>query len=84
MPGDQTEPESKGTPHPKLYMPKPTKPLACVFLFDYWHANNTSIIVHAADLVSPSTRTKDQNRLCSGTLCSVAREFLWGLYLLNL
>lgn len=82
--GDQPEPEPKGISHPQLHMPKPTKPLACVFLFDYWHTNNTSTTVHAAGLVSPSTKTEDQNSLCSGTLCSVAREFLWGLYLLNL
>lgn len=46
------------------------------FPFYCWHANNTSVVVYARDTVSPLTKTKDQNRLCSSTLCSVAREFM--------
>lgn len=32
-------------------------------------------------MVSPLTKTKDQNRLCSRTLCSVAREIMKDFYL---
>lgn len=77
----QCEPESEGISHPELHMPKLTKPPGGVFLFSCWHANNTSVVVYARDTVSPLTKTKDQNKLCSRTLCSVAREFMKDFYL---
>lgn len=50
------------------------------FPFYCWHTNNTSVVVYARDMVSPLPKTKDQNRLCSSTLCSVAREFTKDFY----